>query len=275
MSSNPASVVSFTPHDARVLGRALHADGAGFEGRQVVNDRLIAEVERVRSAGGATRQADAARAARPASRPSAKGERRSQRHATRARSASAGRTPKAERASASKAKDASAKPRPSRATKAKAASTPGVNGVPPILERLLSAFNGAIDWLFGLPGLARAGVITLASVGVLFLFFYQPAANLWAAHRDHDQLIAQQQALTEMSDELEERIAELRTEEGIMDEARIRGYAPAGEIAADASELVGEEDDGIIAVLGQAPEETEDSPLTQALDVFFGYQKRA
>ena len=142
---------------------------------------------------------------------------------------------------------------------------PSVAGVPAILEKPLAACNAVVDWLFGLRGVAKGAIIALASVGVLFLFFYQPAASLWAAHRDHDQLIVEQQSLAEMSEELEGRIAELRSEEGIMDEARVRGYAPAGEIAADASALVGEEDDGIITVLGQTPESTEDSPLTQAL----------
>ncbi len=209
-------------------------------------------------------QAQSAEATR---RPSAKGDRRSAR-------ASSPR-----RASSSKAakKDAGAtrKGATTRSRTSKPEDTQSANGVPAVLDKLLAAFNGAIDWLFGLHGVAKGAFIALATVGLLFLFFYQPAASLWAAYRDHDQLLAQQQALTEMSDALEGRIAELQTEEGIMDEARVRGYAPAGEIAADASELVGEDDDGIIAVLGQAPEETEDSPLTQALDVFFGYQKRA
>lgn len=256
MSSNSASAVGFTRQDARVLGRALHRED-GFEARQTVNDRLLAEVERVRSLGSVA-QAEGAPAKR---RPSAKGARRSARASS----------PKAAK------KDAGATRRgaSTRSRTSKPEDTPSTNGVPAVLDKLLAAFNGAIDWLFGLHGVAKAGLIALATVGVLFLFFYQPAASLWAAHRDHDQLLAQQQALTEMSNELEGRIAELQTEEGIMDEARVRGYAPAGEIAADASELVGEDDDGIIAVLGQAPEETEDSPLTQALDVFFGYQKRA
>ncbi len=267
MSTNSATAVSLTRQDARVLGRALHREGA-FESRSTVNDRLIAEVERMRSADSA---AVAEGPEKPA-RPKASGSRRSKRTTARPK---ATRTATAAKATQTAKSSRASKATTSRPRKQKAAPTPNVTGVPAILDRVLAAFNGALDWLFGLHGLAKGAMIALASAGVLFLFFYQPAANLWAAHRDHDQLLAEQQALAEVSDELEERIAELRTEEGIMDEARIRGYAPAGEIAADASELVGEEDVGIIAVLGQAPEETEDSPLTQALDVFFGYQKRA
>ncbi len=257
MARSSSSALSFTRHDAEVLGRALHRS-EGFEGRSVVNERLLREVERVR-AGENTGSA----------RPNAGGRRRSK------RPTSSTRQPRT--AEAANAGSRSASKTPSRASKG-ASSAPAASGAATSLrDRLLAAASGAVDWLFNLHGAPKAALCVLAAVAVLFLFFYQPSADLWAAHRDHDRLLAEQASLAQMSGEIEERIAALRSEEGIMDEARVRGYAPAGEIAADAGKLVGEddEDEAIIPVLSQAPEETEDSPLTQALDAFFGYQKRA
>lgn len=109
-------------------------------------------------------------------------------------------------------------------------------------------------------------------VALIAVFFYGPVADLYAASRDHDQLVLEVEALNTVADDLASDVARLQTEEGVTDEARVRGYAPQGEYAADASELLDMDEKPKIPELSRSRVPDDDSPLTKLLDVLFGYE---
>ena len=138
--------------------------------------------------------------------------------------------------------------------------------------------GGPLSWIAArftaLSPRARTRLAVVVAIVALGLFFYDPAADLYAAKRDHDQLVQKVEATKAVAADLEAQVHRLQTEEGIMDEARIRGYANPGEVAVDASELLGIEDSVTVPELAK-PIETEEPPLPiKVLDVLMGYEER-
>ena len=123
----------------------------------------------------------------------------------------------------------------------------------------------------------------LAVVALSLLLLYEPARNLYAAHRASEDLATQLEAITQTNDSLSSDVSSLQTREGIEDEARRRGYVTSGDTAVDMS---GVEDAGSAAVASvdassseadEADEAVEtherDIPwYTAALDFVFQYQ---
>jgi hypothetical protein len=123
-------------------------------------------------------------------------------------------------------------------------------------------------------------VLVLAVVALSLLMLYEPARNLYAAHRASEDLATQLEAITQTNDSLSSDVSSLQTREGIEDEARRRGYVTSGDTAVDMS---GVEDAGSAAVASvdasssEADEAVEtherDIPwYTAALDFVFQYQ---
>ena len=243
--------------DAAILSRALARSQRAPE-RSFVNERKMREVSAERARRGSDGRARVAR------RP-----RRSATSGSRASGSRASGSKKA-RPARGRARSTSAPARPRRA--ADAAPAPGTASSPAPFAALAALFASIPDRLAALSGRGRRLAIAGAVVLVTLLFFYGPASDLYAAARDHAYLARDFEAITQVTSDLQAEVDRLRTEEGVMDEARVRGYAPEGEIPADASELVGEDDEPSIPLLSQPAEPIEVPAYLHVLDVVMGYE---
>lgn len=247
--------------------------------KQSSNERLSTSNQQPNKPTRAPRAGSASLAARSARRgraTSAKRAERSDNLQASERSSRPNRGSDATRTQAKRTEAARTDTKRSQTTRTDAKRTQAERPDRPKLRSPRDVLDRGAQWLFDLRLSGKIALGLAATVAVLFGFFYQPSADLWAAHRDHDHLLAQKAELEQVSSDLEEDIAALRTEEGVADEARVRGYAPAGEEAADARALVGDDGDEIVQVLSEVAEEdpSEEPTYVQVLDAFFGYQPR-
>jgi cell division protein FtsB len=122
----------------------------------------------------------------------------------------------------------------------------------------------------------RVAAVVLAIVIALFAFLYPPLKDFYTAKRDGQRYQAQLELLESNNSDLTDRISELQSQEGIMDEARRHGYVVEGETAVEVEGIDDGESDGSAAVapdsLGTQLPEEERPWYIVALDTIFGYE---
>jgi hypothetical protein len=121
----------------------------------------------------------------------------------------------------------------------------------------------------------RITAIVLVALVFTGAMLYEPAKNLWVAKREQDTLLATKALWESYSQEQRDRIAQLQSREGIMDEARRHGYVESGDTAVEVEGLNdGEEQTGEAVSpddLGVTLREEDEPWYVQALDAIFGY----
>jgi cell division protein FtsB len=122
----------------------------------------------------------------------------------------------------------------------------------------------------------RIAALVLVIVLAIGAFLYPSLKDFYTAKRNGQRYQAQLELLESNNQELSDRIAELQSKEGIMDEARRHGYVVEGETAVEVEGVDDGETDGTAAMapdtLGTQLPDEERPWYIVALDTIFGYE---